>query len=71
MVNVVYFAGEYISSQPKQIGCVGFYIDQQVTIMFIRGISVAAFQILYVSRIHFLARLVICDASRTFLNSTI
>ena len=49
MVNVVYFAGEYISPQPEQIECVGFYIDQQVTIMFIRGIFVAAFQILHVA----------------------
>ena len=35
MVNVVYYAGEYISPQLEQI-------DQQVTIMFIRDCFVAA-----------------------------
>ena len=57
MVNVMYFVGEYISPTPGQIGRVGFQIDQQVTILFIRGIFVAAFQILHVSRIHLLGKI--------------
>ena len=54
MVNVVYFARNYISPQSEQIGPVGSQINQSVTIIFIRVIMVAASQIRHVSRIHFL-----------------
>ena len=57
MVNVVYFAGEYISAQLEQIGRDRFLIDQQVTIMLIRGIFGSASQILHVSRIHLLGQI--------------
>ena len=54
MVNVVYFAREYISSQSEQIGRVEFLIDQKITKMFISGIFVAVSQILHISWIHLL-----------------
>ena len=52
MVNIVYFAGEYICPQPEEIRRVSWLLDQQVTIMFIRGIFLAASQIFHISRIH-------------------